>query len=165
MEYYSETSGDVFLLHKGIVAHGCNAQGVMGSGIALTIKNEYPSVFKSYRDLYVSQECQLHLGQAQRVKVDENLTIYNLITQNNFGSPKYRTRWVSYDAIDVSFRAMFLDILDNDIGNQHVTIPLIGAGLGGGDWNIISTIIKTAASELKIPVTAVHYKKVYSNTI
>ena len=31
--------GDLLSVTKGIIAHGCNAQGVMGSGVALQIKN------------------------------------------------------------------------------------------------------------------------------
>ncbi|ESQ88967.1 hypothetical protein ABAC460_14395 [Asticcacaulis sp. AC460] len=44
-------TGDLLEAPERVICHGCNAQGVMGSGIAVPIRNRYPMVFKAYRDL------------------------------------------------------------------------------------------------------------------
>ncbi len=62
----------------------------------------------------------------------------NLITQENYGKDK--RRYVSYDAIDVGFKDIFRSLGDS---NKCFSIPKIGAGRGGGNWDIISTIINS----------------------
>ncbi len=35
-------SGDIRCVSSGIIVHGCNAQGVMGSGVALALRTTWP---------------------------------------------------------------------------------------------------------------------------
>lgn len=129
------------------VVHGCNAQGVMGSGIAKTVKAKYPHVFDAYRKEY--DLAGLHLGQIIPVAVEQSFehggsfNIVNAITQQNYGRDE-RVQYVFYSAIQSSFQnlKLLLQPMLNDT-RQRVIIhyPMIGAGLGGGEWAIISDII------------------------
>ena len=40
-------TGNILSNNSGIIVHGVNCQKVMGSGIALQIKNQYPIVYSS----------------------------------------------------------------------------------------------------------------------
>ena len=42
--------GDICSVNSGIIVHGCNAQGVMGSGVAKAIRLKYPQVFEDYKN-------------------------------------------------------------------------------------------------------------------
>lgn len=132
--------GDLLSVTEGIIVHGCNAQGVMGSGVALAVRQKYPKVYEKYK-----QEIQLGflgLGDVQLVKVKQNLFICNAITQEFYG--RSNKLYVSYDAI----RNVFLDVFAAaEDGVYDVSTPKIGAGLGGGDWEVILKIIKEAADE------------------
>ena len=124
--------GDLLSVESGIIAHGCNCQGVMGSGVAKLIKDKYPSAYRIYK--YQEQTSGLKLSAVQLVMVDDSLYVANLMTQQFYG--RDGKRYVSYDAID--------ECLDNLLarsGKMQVNIPRIGAGLGGGEWEVISEII------------------------
>ena len=124
--------GDLLSVESGIIAHGCNCQGVMGSGVAKLIKDKYPSAYRIYK--YQEQTSGLKLSAVQLVMVDDSLYVANLMTHQFYG--RDGKRYVSYDAIDE-----YLDNLLARSGKMQVNIPRIGAGLGGGEWEVISEII------------------------
>ena len=35
---------------QGVIVHGCNAQGVMGSGVAKQLRAKYPEIYVDYLD-------------------------------------------------------------------------------------------------------------------
>lgn len=139
-------TGDLLAVSSGHIVHGCNARGVMGAGVALAIKNIWPEVYNDYRQRY--QDTGLHLGQVLPVAVGQDLMVWNAITQQNYGSA--RRRYVSYDAIAECFEKINNQIAVMPTIQQHIHIPKIGAGLAGGDWNVIATIID---SVVDYPVT------------
>ena len=130
--------GDMLQTTEGILVHGCNAQGVMGSGIAKEIRAKWPTAYEHYTTACKKAGAAYMLGTVVPVLVDKNLIVANAITQLNFGrEPK---QYVSYKAVQECFTA----VAELAISNQcDVHYPLIGAGLGGGDWAIISEIIDT----------------------
>lgn len=125
-----------------IIVHGCNAQGVMGSGVALAVKTKWPGAYSVYRD-HVFKVGPGHpdlLGQVVPYFDDQNsVIIANAITQLSFG--KDGRRYVDYQAVQTAFNTV-VEIASNHSKNVGVHYPLIGAGLGGGDWSIISDIIE-----------------------
>jgi O-acetyl-ADP-ribose deacetylase (regulator of RNase III) len=136
--------GDLFayLLPGDYMIHGCNAQGVMGSGIALAVKNIYPGAFTAYRKVEETQGLSLgsiipYFDQADQI------TVINGITQNLFG--RNGNRFVSYDAITEVFeqtRSYIERNATDPLKPPRLFMPLIGAGLGGGNWRIIQTIVE-----------------------
>lgn len=131
--------GNCLDVTNGIIIHGCNTHGVMGSGIALEIKNKFPEAFYLYHKKYKDQGNKLQLGDIIPVKVDHNKYIINAITQQNYG--RSGNRFVSYDAIQECFFNLVSFINTLPENTLPIIFPLIGAGLGGGNWNIIEKII------------------------
>lgn len=125
--------GNLLDVTEGIIVHGCNLQGVMGAGVAKAVKAKYPACFEDYRqrlvrDLYV-------LGEVIIYKVNSKLYISNALTQKHFGRD---TRQVNYAAIVRVFDDNIA--IAQDVG-LSLHFPKIGAGLGGGDWDIIEQLI------------------------
>ena len=160
----NEVDGDLIKLFKqnefDAIAHGCNCFSTMGSGIAKTIKDEFPEVYIADK-LYLNHLREknipnLKLGNYSQFRSEYGI-IYNLYTQFTYGTNK---RQVSYDAIANVFSKLNVS---NDIlnGKQDykifLGIPKIGAGLGGGNWNIISKIIHEVTTNINIIV--VNYAK------
>jgi len=123
---------------EGHIVHGCNAQGVMGSGVALAVTRKFPTAYHAYLDRY--QTIGLKLGDAYPVIINSKLILWNAITQGNYG---YGIRQVSYDAIQTCFEQVnyFIGEQDRQVP-QEVHIPMIGAARGGGNWEIIREIIE-----------------------
>lgn len=137
--------GNLLDVTEGHLISGCNAQGVMGSGVALAIKNKYPLAYQDYRDIYEDEG--LELGTAYPCMPTTKLVIWNAITQEYYGRPG---RNCSYDAIDTCFADINAAVLSLDEVVKEIHIPLLGAGLGGGNWEIIREIIEQTCT---VPVT------------
>ena len=54
--------GDLFESSYKILIHGCNDRGVMGSGVALIVREKYPKAYKTYFDKYKFQNDYLEGG-------------------------------------------------------------------------------------------------------
>jgi len=140
--------GDLLAVQAGHIVHGCNAQGVMGSGVAFAVKKKYPLAFDNYAFHHSTPE-GLILGNTYPFEINNKLVIWNAITQEGYGPG---TRQVSYDAIQTCFEQINFAIERGWYPEvpEEVHIPMIGAGLGGGNWAIISTIIEQT---MDYPVT------------
>ena len=128
--------GNLLEAQETIIAHGCNAKGVMGSGVAKALRDKWSQVFDFYKQH--EERYGLYLGGVHLVTVSENQMVANLITQENYGKDK-NVVYADYDAIDDCFR-MLNQVMKPE---QTLAIPKIGAGLANGDWNTISNIIET----------------------
>lgn len=150
--------GNLLHVTEGVIAHGCNCRGVMGSGVARAIKETYPSVYRDYLDLYQSITPKELLGKVQFCSLPEtflynDLFVANMFTQLSYGMDP-EERYVSYDAIDSCFKIL-VEALNNGwaLGTDTVIhIPKIGAGLGNGNWNIIEKIILEATKDYQVIV-------------
>ena len=93
--------GDILLGGDNVIAHQVNCLGVMGSGVALAIKNKYPRVYSEYVDFCKQEERKGNelLGNVQLVEIpNDNLFVANLFGQLKFSSEP-GVRSTSYDAI------------------------------------------------------------------
>lgn len=138
-----------------IMVHGVNTKGKMNSGIAKQIRAKYPSVFKSYKESLERSEilCKDPLGSINRVGID-NKIILNMFTQPDYGYDG--DRYVDYEAIYNGFKTLI-----NHYGHpsNKIGIPKIGAGLAGGDWDIIEIIINGIFTENDIYCYVLEEKK------
>lgn len=134
--------GDLFSTEIKYIGHGCNCQGIMGSGVAKIVKEKYPEAFNVYKNRWNTSG--LSLGDV--IWVDTNgKTILNIMTQQNYG--RTSNRFTSYDAIADAMEKI------NDyfytVQGGELALPMIGAGLGNGSWEVISAIIETELTAVK----------------
>lgn len=117
-----------------VIIHGCNCMCVMGAGIAKTIKTIYPEAYKA--DLSTTKGDRSKLGTISfaEVKVEGKL----LIIVNAYTQYHWRGRGVKadYDAIRNAFK-----MIQCEFSGKRIAYPAIGAGLAGGNWELISGII------------------------
>lgn len=121
-----------------VVIHGANCQNTMGSGIAKEIKERYPEVYK--KDCLAAIDGENKLGEISFVRVERagyNFYVVNAYTQENYGPPP--TRYVDYEAVRKCFNEINR-VFPSD--SFRFGFPKIGAGRGGGDWEVIELIIK-----------------------
>lgn len=156
IEYLNKSMFD-FTEHVTL-AHGVNCQGVMGSGVAKVMKNEYPEVFFYYKDYcdrkfdsvllsdieklkYLdSYRSDPLLGVSQLIYINHDLHIANLFTQRYYG--KDGKVYACIKSINNSLR----NLCEQTI--FPVVIPKIGCGLGGLNWeNDVQPIVESVASD------------------
>lgn len=125
--------GNLINATEFVIAHGCNAQGVMGSGVAKAIRNKWPLAYQAYKEHY--EKHGLFPGEVIWAPVEDKL-IANCITQCKYGRDS--KRYTEYDAV----RECMREIDKFEYRELGLAMPLIGAGLGGGDWEVIAEIIQ-----------------------
>jgi O-acetyl-ADP-ribose deacetylase (regulator of RNase III) len=130
--------GDILSVEKGIIVHGCNAQGKMRSGIAKAIREKYPQVYEDYKAH--EKKRGLQLGDAIYTVINNDLVIVSAITQEFYGYDK-ETVYVDYDAIEQAFLSIGLVA---SLKKLDVHVPLIGCGLANGKWSEVKPRIEGA---------------------
>lgn len=135
--------GNLLDVKEGVIVHGCNAKGVMGSGVALAVKDKYAKAYTSYKTFEESKG--LRVGGVNLVNITKKLYVANAITQASYGRDS-EVRYVSYGGVLTCFEKL----------NEHFPLnipfhfPKIGAGLGGGDWEVISSLIELACPQREL---------------
>ncbi len=131
-----QMTGDIIQLalggHFNVIIHGCNCFNTMGAGIAKAIKQTFPEAYTV--DCGTVKGSKVKLGNYTYAVIDRDnrrFVIVNAYTQFGFGHGA-----INYTALDLAFQR-----IARDFANQSIAYPLIGAGLAGGDWNMISKII------------------------
>jgi len=119
-----------------------NTMGVMGKGIALQFKNQYPKNYKIYKN--ACENGTLKVGQLL-VTEDESLfggkkIIINFPTKTNWRLPS------EYDYIQSGLVALKKLIVEKNI--QSIAIPPLGAGNGGLDWQKVKKMIINTIEDL-----------------
>lgn len=121
-----------------VLLHVCNNKGVMGSGIALEIKNRVPDAFSSYKQF-------MHPLGTVSVGVhefgDEMFThyrgkVFNMIAQDGYGSGK---RFLNYGALADCLKAV---ASHRSYSGDKIGLPYkMGADRAGGDWEIVLEMV------------------------
>ena len=140
---------DITKVKSGIIVHGCNARGAMGSSVAKQLRATYPDIFTDYMALIDAfNKCGYSpLGRVAWSDISVDLVIATIIIQDFYG--RDGKKHVSYDALDAAFQrvASFAKAR----GDCAIHIPfLIDAWLGGGNANIIHRIIEENTQDLEV---------------
>lgn len=132
-----------------VMLHVCNNAGVMGSGIALQVKNQIPAAYRAYKE-YESQWGVIHLGT---ISMCEN--VINLHSQDGYGKNR---RHLDYEALYRSLEKAAIHIERNNI--ERVGIPYrMGSDRAGGDWRIVMAMVDSVFTYGKNPYVNVNIYK------
>jgi O-acetyl-ADP-ribose deacetylase (regulator of RNase III) len=145
--------GDLLSVKRGILLHGCNAQGVMQSGVAKEVRAEYPEAYLKYtHDINYGYSvgdvswCFIihHDGFGN---VDDDFAIASGITQEFYGRDP-NVQYVCYNGLRSVMEEVFEEARKQD---WPVHMPKIGCGLGNGDWSVVEEIITKEAEKINFP--------------
>lgn len=135
-----------------VYIHGANCQSVMGAGVAAQIARKFPMVYKVDKESKLPPRQKLGKYTSCNFKnsIKHRIHFVNAYTQFTVGMGVQ----VNYMAIKDSFEA-----IRTTFGGCKLrfAMPMIGAGLGGGDW----TKIKGIADEVfeHEDVTVIEYEQ------
>ena len=118
------------------IVNTVNTVGIMGKGIALQFKNQYPNNYKLYATackakevvvgkMFVTEETSLLGGKK---------IIINFPTKTDWRKPS------EYSYIETGLQDLAKVIQERNI--KSIAIPPLGAGNGGLDWNRVKAIIE-----------------------
>lgn len=135
-----EIEGDIIKLgiegEFDLIVHGCNCFCTMGAGIAKGIKTSFPEAYKADKQTGKGDKKKLgSISYAEISNQNHGVIVVNAYTQYNY---KGRGTKTDYAAIKSCFKE-----IKKKFPGRKIGFPKIGAGLGGGDWEIISEIIES----------------------
>lgn len=136
-------NGDILITKANIVVQSVNHRGVMGSGLAKQIKKIYPDIVNGYVSMCNQYTFRSIMGRGMvywyPVFLDDGSVrqIASVFGQEYYGTDRRHTNYLSLvNGINSVF----------SLAEHHgysVAIPYgIGCGLGGGNWEIVLTMIK-----------------------
>lgn len=139
-------SGNIMDSRAFALVNTVNTFGVMGKGIALQFKNEFPHNFTVYRE--VCHKRNLTIGQLLIVEDKSLLMSERLII--NFPT---KTHWrlpSEYSYIERGLKALKQTIVERQI--QTMALPALGCGNGGLDWTIVKQMILDTLADVKAEI-------------
>jgi O-acetyl-ADP-ribose deacetylase (regulator of RNase III) len=132
----TNVTGDAFTHAQQLTvpafAHGVNTSGVMGAGVAKTVRSHWPALYDTYRNM-----CSLDLltpGNYMAWRTPRGGWVYNLATQDAPG-PRARLGWVVQAVENMCAHAQ-------SVGVQEIVSVRIGCGIGGLSWTEVSTALQ-----------------------
>ena len=148
------------------IIHVVNDIGAWGSGFVLAISKKWAEPERSYRnwatnDTYQNPASNFKLGQIREVKVEDDISIINMIGQRNIGKDIVIVGDITNTIYPIRYEAireclMRVAALAKN-NNASIHCPKFGAGLAMGDWTKIAQLIHEQLSCCDIPVTVYNY--------
>lgn len=123
--------GDFFDYEADIRVNTVNCVGVMGAGVALAFKEKYPDMFKEYASLCRKEEIEIgkpHVWSSGDL-FSKSLTIINFPTKIHWRNKS------EYEYIEQGL--IWLKEYLKDKKNMTLSLPALGCGHGGLDWEIV----------------------------
>ena len=120
-------TGDILRADVEALVNTVNCVGIMGRGLALQFKNDFPENFKAYEAACVREEMQ-----PGKMFVFETRTLTNPKFIINFPTKRHWRGKSRMEDIDSGLKALVEEIRNRHI--RSIAIPPLGSGLGGLSW-------------------------------
>jgi O-acetyl-ADP-ribose deacetylase (regulator of RNase III) len=130
-------TGDILDADVEALVNTVNCVGIMGRGIALQFKNNFPENFKAYK-----AACEREEVQPGAMFVFETGTLTNPKYIINFPTKRHWRGKSRIEDIESGLKALIEEIRGRNI--RSIAIPPLGSGLGGLDWADVRPRIEAA---------------------
>lgn len=140
------TKGNLMTSSAEALVNTVNTVGVMGKGIALQFKEEFPKNFTTYAKACRSGELVPGklLITKETNRTGEEKTIINFPTKLHWRNPS------RYEYITEGLTELVKAISEHNI--KSIAIPPLGCGNGGLDWNIVKGMVEEALKDVEIDI-------------
>lgn len=151
-----EITGDLLTCDANILCHQVNCHGVMGAGIALSIREKLltEEQYIEYIQFCVKNRIDA-LGKVLtfKVKGQDQKYVANCFSQNDWSQTGCLT---DYDAMRKCFESVERDAAQHGLS---VALPgYIGCGIAGGDWNTVHAVILDVFGPSTVQTTVVYWE-------
>ncbi len=148
-----EVEGDILLSDAQVIAHGIATHDPFDSGLALALRERFPSMVKDYRHaMHARQPDTGEVWAWGGVNEDGSVRgIVNLLTQGMQSQAK-SARPVKAKLEDVNRALRELAALVRKDGINSVALPRLATGVGALDWADVKPLIQQHLGDLGVPV-------------
>lgn len=134
-----------------VIPHIVNNVPAWGRGFVMALSARWPKPEAAYRKWALNES--FRLGMVQPVRVQDDLWVLNMLAQrgirSNEGPPP-----ISYGALRICLGKVSVFAATHE---ASVHMPRIGAGLAGGDWDVIEGLILAELVDRGLSVTVYEF--------
>jgi len=137
-----------------IIAHVCNDSGYFAKGFVSALAAKYPQAQAEYLVAFPKGHWQMDkLGTVQFVTINPDIVIANMIAQRGI---KPCEDYTPRGCPPIRYPALFkcLKVVADFARSKKAEVvgPRFGAGLSGGDWDVIEALIEKAMPDIKVTI-------------
>jgi O-acetyl-ADP-ribose deacetylase (regulator of RNase III) len=136
-----------------VIVHGCNCFCTMGAGIAARIRDVFPAAFKTDCTTVSGDRSKLGTCSWAKCQIRDRsgpgVLVVNAYTQYGFRQ-HIGDVVVDYDAV----RGCMRWVVESGVisATARIGMPKIGAGLAGGDWKRVQSIIEDELGDRDVTI-------------
>jgi O-acetyl-ADP-ribose deacetylase (regulator of RNase III) len=143
-----EVSGDILLSNAQAIAHGIAPNDHFDSGLALALREKWPSMAKDFR--HYAHQTHPKPGEIWMWGGVGNVRIFNLMTQD--GDIKHGDRPGKATLPNVNHALRRLKHAIEKEGITSLALPALATGVGGLKWSEVKPLIAENLGDLDIPI-------------
>jgi O-acetyl-ADP-ribose deacetylase (regulator of RNase III) len=148
-----EVEGDILLSKAELIAHGISPQDHFDSGLALALRERWPSLVRDYRhDVHGKAIVPGDIWSWVGVREDGGtLGIVNLVTQDSIGEgPAAKPGRATLENVGHALRNLAKFIQDEDI--KSLALPRLATGVGKLEWDEVKPLVHRYLGDLPISI-------------
>lgn len=150
-----EVTGDILLTKAKAIAHGIAPNDHFDHGLALAIREQYPSLAKDFR--HYAHQCHPKPGELWTWG-GFGVRIFNLLTQNGEHGHGNKPERATIASVNHALRRLRHEIEKEGI--TSLAMPKLATGYGGLDWADVHPLIVQHLGDLPIEIYLyTQYKK------
>ena len=146
-----ELTGDLLLSKAALIAHGVAPNDHFNTGLALQLRERFPSMFKDFR----------HYGQTAHPKPGDIWTwsgvgpvgpvhLVSLFTQEGGFEHGAKAGRAHIESVNHCLKKLHKWVEEQKPGS--LALPRLATGVGGLEWEKVSPLIKQHLGSLKLPI-------------
>jgi len=143
-----EVKGDILLTEAQAIAHGVAPNDHFDSGLALSLRKNYPAMAKDFRHY-----CRIHSpapGEVWMWGTVKKFRIFNLMTQEPAQSHNEHPGAATLHNVNYCLKNLVKAIQEEDI--KSLALPKLATGYGKLDWDDVYPLITKHLGQIDIPV-------------
>jgi uncharacterized protein YwgA/O-acetyl-ADP-ribose deacetylase (regulator of RNase III) len=135
-------TGDLLKSRKHALVNTVNCVGVMGKGVALAFKKQYPDMFENY--LKRCENHEVRLGEPYPYAAADGHIVVNFPTKDH---------WRAVSRLsDIVSGLQYLRDHYHEWGIRSLAVPPLGCGNGQLEWRVVGPTLHRELSKLPIPI-------------
>lgn len=143
-----EVTGDILRTGAEMVAHGVAPNDSYSNGLALSLREQWPAMYKDFR--HYCQTFSPKSGELWAWAGAGGVRIVSLFTQEPAPSHGAKPGKATIENVNHCLKALAKFIESEKI--KSVALPRLATGVGGLDWKDVKPIIEKHLGHVSIPV-------------
>jgi len=143
-----EVTGDILLSRAAAIAHGVSPNDNFHQGLALSLREQWPSLYQDFRHYCKTQKAEA--GELWAWAGADGRRIINLFTQDPPRSTGQHPGRATVQHVGHALKRLRILVEAEKIAS--LALPRLATGVGGLEWTAVHPLLEQHLGALKIPV-------------